>query len=155
MGEWLADWYPWLKAFHVMSVIAWMAGLFYLPRLFVYHVEGLNRRGVVAGSEMDLIFQRQERLLLKAIMNPAMISTWVFGVLLAMTPQAGVYPDAVWVWAKGLGVVAMTVFHMWLGAKRKGFIAGTNRLTGRQYRLMNEVPTVLMIVIVLSVFVKF
>ena len=155
MGEWLADWYPWLKAFHVMSVIAWMAGLFYLPRLFVYHVEGLNRRGVAAGSEIDLIFQRQERLLLKAIMNPAMISTWVFGLLLVVTPQAGVYPDSVWVWAKGLGVVAMTVFHMWLGAKRKGFIAGTNRLTGRQYRLMNEVPTVLMIVIVLSVFVKF
>lgn len=155
MGEWLVDWYPWVKAFHVMSVIAWMAGLFYLPRLFVYHVEGLNRRGVVAGSEMDLIFQRQERLLLKAIMNPAMISTWVLGLLLVMTPQAGVYPDEIWVWAKGLGVVAMTVFHMWLGAKRKGFLAGTNALTGRQYRLMNEVPTVLMIVIVLAVFVKF
>lgn len=155
MIEFLAEWYPWVKAFHVMSVIAWMAGLFYLPRLFVYHVEGLNRRGVVAGSDMDMIFQRQERLLLKAIMNPAMISAWVFGVLLVMTPQAGVYVAEPWVWAKGAGVVAMTVFHMWLGAKRKGFIDGTNRLTGRQYRLMNEVPTVLMIVIVLSVFVKF
>lgn len=155
MGEWLVDWYPWVKAFHVMSVIAWMAGLFYLPRLFVYHVEGLNRRGVVAGSEMDMIFQRQERLLLKAIMNPAMISTWVFGLLLVMTPQAGVYAEEVWVWAKGLGVIAMTVFHMWLGTKRKGFIAGNNTLTGRHYRLMNEVPTVLMIVIVLAVFVKF
>jgi protoporphyrinogen IX oxidase len=151
----LADWYPWVKAFHVMSVIAWMAGLFYLPRLFVYHVEGLDKQGVAAGSEMDRLFQRQERLLLKAIMNPAMIATWVFGLLLVMTPQAAVYTDSVWVWAKGTGVVLMTVFHMWLGARRKGFIAGTNLLTGRQYRLMNEVPTILMGVIVIAVFVKF
>lgn len=155
MAGWLAEWYPWVKAFHVMSVIAWMAGLFYLPRLYVYHVEGLNKRGVPVGSDMDLLFRRQERLLLRAIMNPAMLATWLFGLLLVMTPQAGVYGDAVWVWSKGAAVIAMTLFHMWLAARRKDFISGTNRLSGRQYRLMNEVPTVLMAVIVLSVFVKF
>ena len=86
MFSFLAAWYLWIKAFHVMSVIAWMAGIFYLPRLYVYHVEGLKKAGVVPGSELDLLFQHQERLLLRAIMNPAMISTWVFGLLLALTP---------------------------------------------------------------------
>lgn len=147
--------YPYVKSFHVMAIIAWMAGLFYLPRLFVYHVEGLNRQGVVAGSDMDLLFQRQERLLLRAIMNPSMILAWVLGVMLVLTPQAGVYPDSPWVWAKGLSVVAMTWFHIWLARRRKEFVAGSNRMTGRQYRMMNEVPTVLMVVIVLAVIVKF
>lgn len=151
----LAGIYPYVKSLHVMAIIAWMAGLFYLPRLYVYHVEGLNRQGVVVGSDMDLLFQRQERLLLRAIMNPSMITAWVFGLLLVMTPQAGVYADAPWVWAKGLSVLGMTWFHMWLAARRKDLLAGTNRLTGRQYRIMNEVPTVLMVVIVLSVIVKF
>lgn len=155
LTDFLVTAYPWVKSVHVMAVIAWMAGLFYLPRLFVYHVEGLNRAGVAAGSEMDRLFQRQERLLLKAIMNPSMIVTWVCGLLLVMTPQAGVYADAPWVWAKGLSVVAMTVFHWWLAARRKDFAAGTNTLSGRRYRLMNEVPTVLMVVIVLAVIVKF
>lgn len=146
--------YPWIKAIHVMSVIAWMAGLFYLPRLFVYHVEGYEKRGVVPGSEMDLLFQRQERLLLRAIMNPAMISTWVFGLALVLTPGV-VYWQFVWPWSKAAAVLAMTWFHHWLGLRRKDFAAGRNRLGGRSYRMMNEVPTLLMIVIVASVIVKF
>ncbi|RME15223.1 MAG: CopD family protein [Alphaproteobacteria bacterium] len=150
----LTDLYPWIKALHVMSVIAWMAGLFYLPRLYVYHVEGYERRGVVPGSEMDLLFQRQERLLLKAIMTPAMISTWLFGLLLVFT-QNVVDWTAVWPWTKGAGVIAMTWFHFWLAGQRLKLADGTNRLTGRNYRMMNELPTVLMIVIVLSVIVKF
>ena len=77
MTDFLASVYPWVKAFHVMSVLAWMAGLFYLPRLYVYHVEGLRKQGVSRGSDMDLLFQHQERLLLRAIMNPAMIASWV------------------------------------------------------------------------------
>ncbi len=80
MGDFLAEVYPWTKACHVMAVIAWMAGLFYLPRLFVYHVEGLKKQGVEQGSDMDLLFQHQERLLLKAIMNPSMIVTWLLGL---------------------------------------------------------------------------
>ena len=154
MGGFLADWYLWTKALHVVSVISWMAGLFYLPRLFVYHVEGLKKRGVVAGSEMDQLFQHQERLLLRAIMNPAMIATWVFGLALVLTPGIVVWSEA-WVWVKALSVVAMTVFHMWLAARRKAFLAGQNDLTGRHYRMMNEVPTVFMLLIVFAVILKF
>jgi len=154
MGGFLADWYLWTKALHVVSVISWMAGLFYLPRLYVYHVEGLKKQGVVGGSEMDQLFQHQERLLLRAIMNPAMIATWVFGLALVLTPGIVVWSE-VWVWVKAISVVAMTVFHMWLAARRKAFLAGENLLSGRQYRMMNEVPTVFMLLIVFAVILKF
>jgi putative membrane protein len=154
MGGFLADWYLWTKALHVVSVISWMAGLFYLPRLYVYHVEGLKKQGVVAGSEMDQLFQHQERLLLRAIMNPAMIATWVFGLALVVTPGIVVWSEA-WVWVKAISVLAMTVFHMWLAARRKAFLAGENLLSGRQYRMMNEVPTVFMLLIVFAVILKF
>jgi putative membrane protein len=154
MGGFLADWYLWTKALHVVSVISWMAGLFYLPRLYVYHVEGLKKQGVVGGSEMDQLFQHQERLLLRAIMNPAMIATWVLGLALVLTPGIVVWSEA-WVWVKAVSVVAMTVFHMWLAARRKAFLAGENLLSGRQYRMMNEVPTVFMLLIVFAVILKF
>lgn len=154
MGDFLADWYLWTKALHVVSVITWMAGLFYLPRLFVYHVEGLRKQGVVAGSEMDQLFQHQERLLLKAIMNPAMISTWLFGLALVFTPGI-VDWSQVWPWAKAVSVLGMTWFHMWLSGRRKAFVAGQNVLTGRTYRMMNELPTVFMLVIVFAVILKF
>lgn len=154
MTDFLWDWYLWAKALHVMSVMAWMAGLFYLPRLYVYHVEGLEKRGVVRGSEMDLLFQKMERLLLKAIMNPAAISTWIFGLVLVFTP--GIVDWSLqWPWVKAASVIAMTVFHMYLGVARKRFLAGTNTLAGRQWRMMNEAPTLLMFLIVLSVIVKF
>ena len=149
MSGFLADWYLVAKALHVVAVISWMAGIFYLPRLFVYHVEQ-----VVAGSPTDAMFQTMERRLLRGIMTPAMIVTWVFGLVLVAVPGV-VDWTAVWPWVKALAVVAMTVFHMWLAARRKGFVTGENRLTGRQYRLMNEVPTVLMVIIVVSVIVKF
>ena len=149
MSGFLADWYLGVKALHVVAVIAWMAGIFYLPRLFVYHVEQ-----VVAGTPTEAMFQTMERRLLRGIMTPAMIATWVFGLMLVMTPGV-VDWTAVWPWLKALSVVAMTVFHMWLAARRKGFVLGENRLSGRQYRLMNEVPTVLMVIIVVSVIVKF
>lgn len=152
--DFLTSGYLWFKAFHVMSVLAWMAGLFYLPRLFVYHVEGLRKQGVARGSDMDQLFQHQERLLLKAIMNPAMISSWIFGLLLVATP--GIIDwTSWWPWVKGGSIVGMTWFHMWCGARRKDLAAGTNRLTGRQYRMMNEVPTLFMIFIVLAVILKF
>lgn len=154
MQDLLADYYPWVKSLHVMAVISWMAGLFYLPRLFVYHVEGLARQGVAQGSDMDLLFRHQERLLLRAIMGPAMIVAWLAGIALAATPGI-VDWSSVWPWAKAGGVIGMTWFHHWLGLRRKDFVTGQNRLTGRDYRLMNEVPTVLMVVIVLSVIVRF
>lgn len=148
MTEYLAYLYPWTKSLHVISVIAWMAGLFYLPRLFVYHVET-----VVAGSDTDVMFQTMERRLLRAIMNPAMVSTWIFGLALVFTPGI-VDWSAVWPWAKAAAVLAMTWFHHWLGLRRKEFIAGTNTRTGRTYRMMNEVPTLFMIVIVVAVIAR-
>ena len=148
MGDFLAGAYPWIKALHVIAVIAWMAGLFYLPRLFVYHVE----RGADAGT--DALFQVMELRLLRAIMNPAMVATWVFGLCLVLTPGL-VDWSAVWPWTKAASVLAMTWFHHWLALRRKDFAAGRNVLAGRRYRMMNEVPTLLMVVIVLSVIVKF
>jgi protoporphyrinogen IX oxidase len=149
MTSFLADAYLWVKALHVMAVITWMAGLFYLPRLFVYHAEQVK-----AGEPTDKLFQTMEMKLLRLIMNPAMFATWGFGLLLVFTPGI-VDWSMIWPWTKAVSVIAMTWFHMWLAARRKDFEAGQNRLTGRRYRMMNELPTVLMIVIVLSVIVKF
>lgn len=149
MGDILAGMYPWVKSFHVMAVIAWMAGLFYLPRLFVYHAEKS-----ALGPDMDDLFQTMELKLYRVIMGPAGIATWVFGLALVMTPGIVDWSD-VWPWAKGAAVLAMTWFHFWLGARHKDFAAGRNRLSGRRYRMMNEVPTLLMLVIVLSVIVRF
>jgi len=150
---WMTDFlfiaYPWIKALHIMAVISWMAGLFYLPRVMVYHVERAE-----TGDVLDVTFQVMESKLLRVIMNPAMIATWFFGGLLVVTP--GIVDWAmVWPWLKGGSVLIMTWFHHWLSLRRKDFEMGQNSLTGRQYRLMNEVPTILMIVIVLSVIIKF
>lgn len=148
MTDFLTAIYPWTKALHIMSVIAWMAGLFYLPRLFVYHTEEVEPE-----SPTDRMFQTMERRLLRAIMNPAMVMAWVFGLALVFTPGV-VDWSSVWPWTKAGGVLAMTWFHHWLGYRRKEFAAGTNTRTGRHYRLMNEVPTVLLVVIVVSVIVR-
>ncbi|MCV2882104.1 protoporphyrinogen oxidase HemJ [Actibacterium sp. XHP0104] len=149
MGDILAGLYPWTKTLHVISVISWMAGLFYLPRLFVHHTERVE-----VGSETDALFQMMERKLLRFIMNPAMTATWVFGLMLVFTPGI-VDWSSVWPWTKAVSVLIMTWFHHWLGYRRKDFVNGTNTLPGKTYRMMNEVPTVLMIVIVMSVIVKF
>jgi len=135
----------WLKALHIMAVIAWMAGLFYLPRLFVYHCQ------VADGSQSSDLFKVMERRLLKAIMNPAMIAAWIFGLWLAALHSD--FSDG-WFHAKLLLVVVMTVFHMMLGKWRKDFEAGGNTRSEKFYRLANEVPTVLMIGIVLLVVLK-
>ena len=148
MGEFLASAYPWTKSLHVISVIAWMAGLFYLPRLYVYHVER-----VAPGSDTDDMFQTMERRLLRAIMNPSMIATWVFGLALAATPGI-VDWLSVWPWTKAAAIVGMTWFHHWCGLRRKEFVAGANTRSGRDYRIMNEVPTILLVVIVVSVIAR-
>ncbi|MFC6688929.1 protoporphyrinogen oxidase HemJ [Jhaorihella thermophila] len=149
MSDALITLYPWIKAFHIMAVMSWMAGLFYLPRLYVYHVE---RAGEVKGA--GAIFDTMEYKLLRFIMRPAMFASWILGLLLVATPGI-VDWSWIWPWTKGAAVLAMTGFHMWLAARRRDFEQGRNRLTGRQYRIMNEVPTVLMAVIVISVVVKF
>ena len=139
--------YDWIKAVHIMAVIAWMAGLFYLPRLFVYHVE----RATV-GSELDTTFQIMEEKLLRVIMNPAMIVAWIAGLVLI---SLGAFDwGAAWSWIKIVCVILMTGTHGWMGTRRKEFAAGTNSRSGRTYRLFNEVPTVLMLFIVVAVVVR-
>ena len=149
MTDLLISLYPWTKALHIVAVVSWMAGLFYLPRLFVHHVE---QAGDVDG--LDRVFSMMEYKLLRLIMNPASIATWVFGLMLVFTPGI-VDWTLVWPWTKAAAVIAMTWFHHWLAKRRKDFAAGTNVLTGRRYRMMNEVPTLLLIVIVFSVILKF
>ncbi len=149
MTDFLIMLYPWTKAFHIMSVISWMAGLFYLPRLFVYHAEQS-----IPGDSRDEVFQVMEDKLLRVIMNPAMIASWGAGLILVVTPGI-VDWGAVWPYVKGASILGMTWFHHWLGLRRKEFAVSQNSLTGRQYRMMNEVPTVLMVLIVVAVVVRF
>lgn len=149
MNDILIFLYPWSKVFHILAVISWMAGLFYLPRLFVNHAERS-----VPGDILDQTFQSMEYKLLRIIMAPAMIATWVFGLLLAFTPGVVDFSDY-WVWSKSFAVLAMTWFHHWLSRRRKEFVVGGNTLSGRHYRIMNEVPTVLLVIIVVSVVIKF
>lgn len=144
----LTDPYLWIKALHVMAVISWMAGLFYLPRLFVYHVERQSPEGI--GS----VFQIMEEKLLRVIMNPAMIVAWATGVTMAVMLGTGIWGN-IWPWSKLAGLIGMTWFHIWCARRRRIFTEAGNTLTGRDYRMMNEVPTVLMVVIVLSVILKF
>lgn len=149
MIDLLAGLYPWTKSLHIISVIAWMAGLFYLPRLYVYHAEASE-----PGDSRDEIFQVMERRLLRAIMNPAMIATWLFGILLVMTPGI-VDWSSIWPWTKAAGVLVMTWFHHWLGLRRKEFVTGSSAVSGRTFRIMNELPTIALIVIVFSVILRF
>jgi putative membrane protein len=143
----LLPFYPWIKALHIISVVAWMAGLLYLPRLFVYHA------GVARGSEASETFKVMERRLLRAIMNPAMIATYVFGILLALTPGIVDWRSG-WFPAKLLLVAALTAIHYGLACWRRDFAADLNHWPARFYRIVNEVPTLLLILIVVLVVVK-
>lgn len=136
----------WLKALHVISVIAWMAGMLYLPRLFVYHCDA------PVGSPQSETFKVMERRLLRAIINPAMIATLVFGVGLLVGLPLEAWPY--WLWAKLVLVVGLLALHGLLARWRKEFEADANRRPARFYRLVNEVPTLLMIGIVILVVVK-
>lgn len=149
MTDLLASLYPWIKSLHIISVISWMAGMFYLPRLFVYHAEQSE-----PGDARDTVFQEMERKLLRVIINPAAIATWVFGLMLVFTPGIVDWSE-VWPWTKAAAVIIMTWFYHWLARRRKEFARGQNTRSGRTYRLMNEVPTVLMFVIVFSVVLRF
>lgn len=137
--------YEWIKALHIISVIAWMAGLLYLPRLYVYHAM------VEAGSVRAETFKLMERRLLKAIMNPAMIASWVFGLaMLYMNPALF---SEIWMIIKIGCVIAMTAAHMVFGKMRKELEQDKARRDGF-YRMWNEVPTILMIIIVIMAVVE-
>ncbi len=129
------------KSLHVIAVIAWMAGLFYLPRLYVYHC------GVARGSVESERFKVMERRLLKQIMNPAMAATWLFGIILVLTPGA-VDWTAGWWHVKLTAVILMSGFHGACSKWRKNFLEDRNVKPHRFYRIANEVPTVLMVIIV-------
>lgn len=139
------DAYPWLKALHVIAVISWMAGMLYLPRLFIYHC------AAAPGSEMSETFKVMEQRLLRIIINPAMIITWILGLWLAW--QGGHF-SAGWLHAKLALVIALSGVHGFFSASVRRFAADSNTKPARYWRIWNEVPTVLMIFIVILVVVK-
>jgi protoporphyrinogen IX oxidase len=142
--------YQWIKAFHIIAVIAWMAGLLYLPRLFVYHCAAEK------GSIQSETFKVMERRLLRAIVNPAMIATWVLGLWLAWHGPDSRYGwfASGWLGAKLMLVLVLSGLHGFLARWVKDFAADNNRHSQRFYRIINEVPTVLMIAIVVLAVVK-
>jgi putative membrane protein len=144
MTDFVRDHYDWIKAFHIISVVAWMAGLLYLPRLFVYHATATK------GSELSETLKVMERRLLRGIINPAMIATWVFGLLLASVQVW----DMGWLPAKLAIVVALSGFHGALARWQKDFAADRNTRAERFYRIANELPTLALIAIVILVVVK-
>ena len=141
----LAPWYLWIKSAHLIGAFAWMAGLFYLPRLFVYHCQ------VPAGSAQSELFKVMERRLLRAIINPAMIASWAFGLTLAWL---GDHWSASWFHGKLLLLLGMQIIHAGFARWRRHFEKDENRHDQRFYRMVNEVPTLLMIGIVILVIVK-
>ena len=143
----LTDIYLWIKALHIISVIAWMAGMLYLPRLYVYHAD------VEPGSAQSETFKLMERRLLRGIINPAMVAAVVFGVLLALTPGI-VDLGSGWVWVKVAALTVMFSFHGNLSRWRRDFEKDANRHSRRFYKRVNEVPTVLMVIIVIMIVVK-
>jgi len=144
---WLSEAYPWIKSLHIVSMVAWMAGLLYLPRLYVYHSMA------PLGSDTSETFKIMERRLQRGIMTPAMLATWLFGLLLAGIPGVVDWQRG-WIWAKLALVVGLTVFHLWLARWRHVFSLDQNRHRTRFFRVINELPTLALIVIVVLVVVK-
>ena len=143
MSDFLSDWYLWIKAFHVMAVLAWMAGLFYLPRLFVYHT--MHREG----SETSETLKVMEYKLFHYITDPAMYAVWAAGLTLAW-----IVGFDIWLYIKLAAVLAMTAFHFLLRWHLARFRDGENERPENYFRMINEIPTVLMIIIVIMVIVK-
>ena len=137
--------YEWIKALHVIAVISWMAGLLYLPRLFVYHAK------IAPGSEQSETFKTMEHRLLTYIMTPAMIATWIFGISLVLT---GGWLTASWLHAKFALVLALTVMHGLMSHWANDFRYDRNRRSQKFFRIANEIPTILMIAIVILAVVK-
>ena len=153
------NWYDLVRGLHILAVIAWMAGLLYLPRLFAYHTRA------AAGSEMDETFATMERKLLKIIMNPAMMVAWSLGLTLiwirsrgydgAWWEQVLAFCSRPWMAVKLVGVVFLTSWHHYLMTARKHFEAGTNAKTEKFWRMVNELPFLAAIVMVLSVTLEY
>lgn len=141
----MEDTYLWVKSLHIIAVISWMAGILYLPRIFVYHAEAMK------GSELDKVFQTMERRLMRIIMLPSMVATYIFGFWLASLLHAWKEP---WFHMKIALIAALTVFHMFCAHWRKCFMQGKNVHSHRFFRITNEIAPILMIGIVLLVVLK-
>ena len=152
MTAWLVAHYDLMRGLHILAVIAWMAGLLYLPRLFAYHTRAQ------AGSEMDLTFQEMERKLLRIIMNPAFVLAWTFGLALIWIDghaRGWRFLGEPWMIAKLAGVLFLTGWQHYLGRARKAFAAGRNRRSNRYWRAVNELPFLAAIIMVLAVTTEF
>ena len=147
MSGWLSAAYPWIKSLHIVSMVAWMAGLLYLPRLYVYHSMA------PVGSDLSETFKVMERRLERGIMTPGLLATWIFGLLLAGTPGVVDWRMG-WIWAKLALVLGLTGFHGILARWRRLFSADQNRHRTKFLRVVNEFPTLVLIAIVLLVVVK-
>jgi putative membrane protein len=147
MSDFLAAAYPWVKALHIVAMVAWMAGLLYLPRLFVYHA------AAAPGSDKSETFKIMERRLLRGIMEPAALATILLGAVLAATPGLVDWRQY-WIWAKLALVAALIVFHLLLAAWRHAFAVDGNRHPARFYRMVNELPMLALIAIAILVVVK-
>jgi putative membrane protein len=145
LRNFLADYIPWILAFHIIFVITWMAGMLYLPRLFVYHTQ------TKPGSESSERFKVMERKLLRGIVNPSMIAVWILGPTLAWV--TGAYLD-LWLQIKFVLVIILSGIHGFLARCWRDFAADRNTRSERFYRILNEIPAVLMIFIVILAVVK-
>lgn len=141
MSEFLMQYYLWLKTLHIIAIISWMAGMLYLPRLFVYHADAAK------GSDLSETFKTMEYRLLRFIMNPAMIASWLFGILM-ITANPALFENG-WMHVKITMVVLMSVVHMMYSKWRKAFERDENTRDAKFFKIWNEVPTVLMIIIVI------
>ena len=137
----------WVEALHIISVMFWMAGMYYLPRLFVYHAESIE------GGREHGVFEKMEANLLRIIMNPAMIAAWTFGLLLLTRPGFAL-GAGFWLWTKLTLVVILSGYHGFLAAERRKFLTGTAPHSSRFYRMINEIPPVLTVFIVILAVVK-
>jgi putative membrane protein len=142
----MEQYFLWYKSLHVIAVISWMAAIFYLPRLFAYHAS------VEKGSDSDKIFQLMEVRLLRIIMNPAMIITYISGFMISYI--YGIKALGGWFHIKLTCVLLLTIFHGLLAKWRKDFTIGKNKYSSRFYKIVNEIPTILMIIIVIMVIIK-
>ncbi|MDC3402257.1 protoporphyrinogen oxidase HemJ [Alphaproteobacteria bacterium] len=145
--EILNEYYLWFLAFHLISVMFWMAGIYYLPRLFVYHTEAYEAKQPFS------VFETMEAKLLRIIMNPAMIAAWIFAILMIIRPGFLEIVE-LWFWIKLVSVIILTIFHMFLARTRHKLAEGIFARPSAFYRKINEIPPILTVIIVIMVIVK-
>jgi len=145
--DWVGFATTWVKALHVISVIAWIAGMMYLPRLFVYHTSAEK------GSIQSETFKVMERRLYRGIITPAMAATWIFGLIMVFTPGIIDWHEG-WVWVKAVSVIALSGIHGYYGRQVRNFAADRNERPHGFWRVVNELPFVLVIIIVIMVIVR-